>query len=75
MPSKKEKHSVEPGSVDELVRVLVLSLRYSGAPQGALVHDLSDLGLEAPRIAEILGTKPANVRTQKGQKRPDWPAK
>lgn len=64
---------VEPGSVDELARVLVLALRYTGAPQGALVHDLSSLGLHATRIAELLGATGASVRAQKSQKRPDWP--
>jgi hypothetical protein len=75
MASKKTEPSVEPGSVDELVRVLALWLRYSGAPQGALVHDLSDLGLSPSRVAELLGTKPGTVSTQKGQKRPEWPPK
>ena len=64
---------VEPGSVDELTRVLLLALRYTGAPQGALVHDLSDLGLRPARIAELLGATGASVRTQKNQKRPEWP--
>ncbi len=69
----KADEVVEPGSVDELTRVLVLALRYAGAPQGALVHDLSSLGLHAPRIAELLGASGASVRAQKGQRRPDWP--
>jgi hypothetical protein len=40
---KKEAPAVEPGSIDELVRIIALALRYQGAPQGALVHDLSAL--------------------------------
>lgn len=70
---KKPDKGVEPGSVDELTRVLLLALRYAGAPQGALVHDLSRLGLQPARIAELLGASGASVRTQKNQKRPDWP--
>jgi hypothetical protein len=75
MPPSKQKaaETVEPGSVDELVRVIVLQLRYQGAPQGALVHDLSKLGLAPARIAELLAAKPATVRQQKTEKRPPWP--
>ncbi len=77
MPAKAKKQtpSVEPGSVDELTRVLVLQLRYAGVPQGSLVHDLSKLGLEPSRIAELLGTKAATVSQQKTEKRPAWPPK
>lgn len=64
---------VEPGSVDELTRVLLLALRYAGTPQGALVHDLSDLGLQPARIAELLGASGSSVRGQKSKKRPEWP--
>lgn len=72
--AKKDDTVVEPGSVDELTRVLALALRYSGAPQGALVHDLSKLGLAPARIAEMLATTPNTVSQQKRQKRPAWPA-
>lgn len=74
-PSKpfKEDKPVEPGSVDELTRIIALALRYSGAPQGALVHDLSKLGLGPARIAELLSTTPNTVSQQKRQKRPAWP--
>ena len=77
MPAKAKAKaaSVEPGSVDELTRVLVLQLRYSGAPQGSLVHDLSKLGLQPTRIAELLGASADTVRHQKGEKRPTWPPK
>lgn len=67
--------AVEPGTIDELVRVIVLQLRYEGAPQGALVHDLSKLGLEPARIAQLLGAKASTVRQQKTEKRPVWPQK
>jgi hypothetical protein len=63
---------LEPGSVDELVRVLVLQLRYMGVPQGALVHDLSDLGLSPARIAVLLGTSANTVSQQKRKPRPRW---
>lgn len=72
---KAEAPAVEPGSVDELVRVAVLGFRYAGAPQGTLVHDLSKLGLEPTRIAELLGAKATTVRQQKTEKRPAWPSK
>jgi hypothetical protein len=72
---KAEASAVDPGSVDELVRVMVLGLRYAGAPQGALVHDLSKLGLGPARIAELLGAKATTVRQQKTEKRPVWPPK
>lgn len=75
MSSQREKDSnaVEPGSVDELTRVMALHLRYSGAPQGALVHDLSKLGFRPGRIAELLGTTPNTVSQQKRDNRPVWP--
>ena len=63
----------EPGSLDELARVLVLFLKYTGAPQGALVHDLTALGLEPGRIATLLAAKPNTVSQQKRRKRPTWP--
>jgi hypothetical protein len=67
------KAQVEPGSIDELVRVLALNLRYSGAPQGALVHDMSKAGWGPSRIAELLGTTANTVNQQKRRKRPQWP--
>jgi hypothetical protein len=72
---KVKPPSVEPGTVDELVRVMVLGFRYAGAPQGALVHDLSKLGLEPARIAELLSTTANTVSQQKRKKRPEWPMK
>jgi hypothetical protein len=69
---KAKAPAVEPGSVDELVRVTVLGLRYAGAPQGTLVHDLSALGLSPTRIAELLDTSPNTVSQQKREKRPEW---
>jgi hypothetical protein len=66
---------VEPGSVNELVHVMTLALKYQGVPQGTLVHDLSDAGLAPGRIASLLGTTPNTVSQQKRQKRPPWPPK
>jgi hypothetical protein len=68
-----QQPEVEPGSVDELVRILVLDLRYR-TPQNVLIHDMSSLGLEPKRIAELLATTPGVVSTTKGRARPDWPA-
>lgn len=73
MPRSSKKDQVEPGSIDELVRVLALSVRYQGAPQGALVHDLSKLGLSPTRIAVLLGTTSNTVSQQKRKARPAWP--
>ena len=72
MDTKEASEIVEPGSVDELARIIVLALRYMGVPQGTLVHDLSALGLKAPRIATLLATKRTSVNAQKSQKRPEW---
>jgi hypothetical protein len=74
-PKEANAAALEPGSVDELIRVIVLGLRYSGAPQGALVHDLSKLGLQPARIAQLLGARGDTVRHQKREKRPAWPPK
>jgi hypothetical protein len=73
MAASKRASQPDPGSVDELVRLAALILRYQGAPQGALVHDLSGLGFAPTRIAELLGTTSNTVSQQKRQKRPDWP--
>jgi hypothetical protein len=64
---------VEPGSVDELTRVFALTLKYSEAPQGVLIHDLSAAGLTPARIAALLGTTANTVSTAKAKKRPKWP--
>lgn len=69
----RKEDGVAPGSVDELTRVLLLALRYTGAPQGALVHDLAKLGIQPTRIADLLGASADSVRAQKRQRRPEWP--
>jgi hypothetical protein len=71
----KASPEVEPGSVDELTRIVALALRYQGIPQGVLVHDLSDAGLAPARIATLLNTSGATVSQQKYLKRPAWPKK
>ncbi len=73
MAAAKKVAEVEPGTVDELVRMLAITLRYQGIPQGALVHDLSDAGFTPTRIALLLGTTPNTVSQQKRAKRPKWP--
>ena len=72
---KAKLASVEPGSLDELIRLVALQLRYGGAPQRALVHDLSALGLAPVRIAELLDTSANTVSQQKRKKKPEWPPK
>lgn len=72
---KQDESAVQPGSVDELAHILALFLKYEGAPQGALVHDLSKAGLSPGRIASLILTTPNTVSQQKRAKRPDWPPK
>jgi hypothetical protein len=74
-PAQKKTPAVEPSSIGELVRIIALALRYLGVPQGTMVHDLSKLGLEPARIAELLGTTANTVSQPKRQKRPAWPPK
>ena len=75
-PKKRKKaDEAEPGSVDELTRIVALALRYQGIPMGALVHDLSDAGLPPGRIATLLNSTSASVSQQKYAKRPVWPPK
>jgi hypothetical protein len=71
--ARKSTGGPEPGSIDELVRVAVLFLKYQRAPQGAMVHDLTAAGLAPTRIAELLGTTPNTFSQQKREKRPKWP--
>jgi hypothetical protein len=67
--------TVQPGSIDELVHVVVLFLKYQGIPQGVLVHDLSKVGLTPARIASLILTTPNTVSQRKREKRPEWPPK
>jgi hypothetical protein len=69
---KSKAPEIEPGTVDELTRMLALTLKYE-VPQGVLVHDLSNAGFTPKRIAELLGTSPNTVSQTKRQKRPKWP--
>lgn len=70
--SAKKRQPVEPGSVDELTRMLALTLKYE-MPQTVLVHDLSKAGFSPKRVVELLGTTPNTVSQAKRQKRPRWP--
>jgi hypothetical protein len=74
-PRKAKVTEAEPGSVDELTRVIALALRYQGMPQGVLVHDFSDAGIPVGRVATLLNTTPNTVSQQKRAKRPQWPKK
>jgi hypothetical protein len=64
---------VESGTIDELVRVMIVFLKHQGAPQAVLVHDLSQAGLSPARIATLLGTTANTVSQQKRKPRPSWP--
>jgi hypothetical protein len=72
---KQDESMVQPGSIDELTRILALFLKYQGVPQGTLVHDMSKAGLSPTRIASLILTTPNAVSQQKRAKRPDWPAR
>jgi DNA-binding NarL/FixJ family response regulator len=58
--------------LDEVVRLLALSLRQGYESQNEAILAFSQAGLEASRIAELLGTTPATVRAtrQKAAKKP-----
>jgi hypothetical protein len=71
--AKAANATVEPASIDELARLLALFLKYQGAPQGALVHDLTTAGFSVSRIAELIQTTPNAVSQAKRQARPKWP--
>lgn len=71
---KASPPEVEAGSIDELVRIVALQLKYA-VPQAVLIHDLSDAGLGPARIAALLVTTPNTVSQAKRRKRPDWPPK
>lgn len=76
MAAKGKKPSeIEPGSIDELTRIIALALKYQGIPQGVLVHDLSKAGFQPGRIAALLNTTSNTVSQQKREKRPQWPRK
>ena len=58
--------------LDEIVRLLALSLRRGMESQNEAILALSQAGLEPSRIAELMGTTPATVRStkQKSAKKP-----
>jgi hypothetical protein len=58
--------------LDEIVRLMVLSLRQGMESQNEAILAFSQAGLEASRIAELLGTTTATVRStkQKAAKKP-----
>ncbi len=49
--------------LDEVVRLLALSLREGMENQTEAIVAFSQAGLESSRIAELLGTTPATVRS------------
>ena len=51
--------------LDEIVRLIALSLRLGMDSQNEAILAFSQAGLDAPRIAELLGTTPATVRATK----------
>lgn len=57
--------------LDEIVRLLALSVRRSTETQSEAIGLLADSGFENARIAELLGTTPATVKSarQKAAKR------
>lgn len=55
--------------LDEVVRLLALSIRRGTETQGEAIRLLSEAGLEINRIAELVGTTPATVRTTQAKAR------
>jgi hypothetical protein len=48
--------------LDEIARLLALAIRRSMGSQNEAILAFLEIGLEPPRIAELLGTTPATVR-------------
>lgn len=61
--------------LDEIVRLMVLSLRQDMESQNEAILAFSEAGLEASRIAELLGTTPATVRSTKQKAAAKKPAR
>jgi hypothetical protein len=57
--------------LDEIARLLALSLRQGMATQTEAINSFADAGLNNGRIAELVGTTPATVKStrQKAAKR------
>jgi DNA-directed RNA polymerase specialized sigma24 family protein len=55
--------------LDEIVRLLALEVRNGAESQTAAITLLSDAGLEPNRIAELVGTTPATVRSAQARAR------
>lgn len=57
--------------LDEIVRLQALSLRRGMETQSEAIHAFGEAGLSNARIAELLGTTPATVKSarQKAPKR------
>lgn len=48
--------------LDEVVKLIALNLRERAEDPNDLILSLDKMGFEGPRIAELMGTTPANVR-------------
>jgi DNA-directed RNA polymerase specialized sigma24 family protein len=55
--------------LDEIVRLLALPIRKGAENQTEAISLLSDAGLEANRIAELVGTSAATVRSAQARAR------
>jgi hypothetical protein len=66
---------VEAGSLDELIRIAALALRYQGAPKAVIAHDLSKAGLPPARIADLIDSTSNAVSQYKRAPRPEWPSR
>lgn len=58
--------------LDEMIRLIALSVRQGMETQSEAIVAFAQIGLESPRIAELLGTTSATVRAtrQKAAKKP-----
>jgi DNA-directed RNA polymerase specialized sigma24 family protein len=53
--------------LDEIVRLLALMMRQNAENQTEAIRLLTQAGFEPTRIAQLLGTTPATVRTAKAR--------
>jgi DNA-binding CsgD family transcriptional regulator len=53
--------------LDEVVRLLAISLRRGMETQSEAIHAFAEAGLRTNRIAELLGTTPGTVKTTRGR--------
>jgi hypothetical protein len=53
--------------LDEIARLIAVAIKRGAENQNAVIISMLQSGLEAPRIAELLGTTPATVRAARAK--------